>query len=240
MIYRIEETESTNSWMAAHLGDSLDAVVCSRQTAGRGQRGNHWESEDGKNICMSLLYKPVRILASDYFRLSEAVATAVCLCLQKFLKRDDIRIKWPNDIYVGDSKICGILIENRLEGMRISHSIAGIGLNVNQEVFLSDAPNPVSMKQLSGTDHPLDEVLECLMDQLKTQLEMAETDPKRLESLFWENLYRRDGVFPYQDQENGRFDARIVGIDAMGRLCLQDEKTGEKRWYAFKEVSFIV
>ena len=115
------------------------------QTAGRGQRGNSWESEPHKNLTFSVLLKPQHIIAREQFYISEIVSVAIVNTLRKYIIDQPIAIKWPNDIYVNDDKICGILIENTLSGYSISQSIAGIGININQQTFLSNAPNPISL-----------------------------------------------------------------------------------------------
>ena len=128
------------------------------QTAGHGQATNHWESEDGKNLLFSLLLRPSVIPASEQFVITEIVTLAIINALQDYI-RQRITIKWPNDIYVGDKKLCGILIENALCGPTIDTCIVGIGININQELFVSDAPNPVSLKQLNGRDNDRGEIL---------------------------------------------------------------------------------
>lgn len=117
-----------------------------RQTAGRGQRGNHWESEDFKNLCFSMPAYPDKVPPACQFAISEAVALAVVALLQNHGIMASV--KWPNDIYVNDSKICGILIDHALYGSSIRHTVISAGLNINQTRFLSDAPNPVSMKNI--------------------------------------------------------------------------------------------
>ena len=129
------------------------------QTAGHGQATNHWESEDGKNLLFSLLLRPSVIPASEQFVITEIVTLAIINALQDYI-RQRITIKWPNDIYVGDKKLCGILIENALCGPTIDTCIVGIGININQELFTSNAPNPISLKQLNGRDNDREEIFE--------------------------------------------------------------------------------
>ncbi|MDE6431375.1 MAG: biotin--[acetyl-CoA-carboxylase] ligase, partial [Duncaniella sp.] len=120
-------------------------VSARRQTAGRGQRGNSWESAPGKNITMSILLRPEGLHPSRQFVISRAVSLAITGVLRRYMPASAVRVKWPNDIYVDDRKICGILIENVISSASIRQSVVGIGINVNQRRFLSDAPNPVSM-----------------------------------------------------------------------------------------------
>ena len=155
----LEEVDSTNEEARRRISDidNLSVVSAVRQTAGRGQRGNRWQSADGENLTFSIVLKfgadqLESMAASGQFVISEVAALSVV----DFLARHDIeaKIKWPNDIYVGDKKICGILIENALKGNCLSHSIVGIGLNVNQTVFDPSLPNPTSMA-LCHPEHPL-------------------------------------------------------------------------------------
>ncbi len=154
----LEEVDSTNSYVAVHAAELEDMtmVIADSQTAGRGQRGNSWESEQGKNLTFTLLYKPQGIAPREQFAISEAAALAVA----DFLVESgmEAKVKWPNDIYAGDRKISGILIEHALMGQTIQHTRIGIGLNVNQREFRSDAPNPVSMVQLLGSESDISRV----------------------------------------------------------------------------------
>lgn len=147
-------------------------VAAREQTAGRGQRGNTWESGPGLNLSFSIVLRPGDLHAARQFCISEAVALAVAETVEEELRRngvgDPVYVKWPNDIYVGDRKICGILIENTVTGTHIDKSIVGIGLNVNQREFLSDAPNPVSIIQLTARETPLQPLLDHLTSRLLT------------------------------------------------------------------------
>ncbi len=154
-IIHLEEVDSTNAYImreAANLVAPL-MVLAHTQTAGQGQRGNSWESEPGKNLTFSIFYRPTALPPMAQFSMSEAVALSVV----DFLEAHGLeaKVKWPNDIYVGDSKICGILIRHSILGGVVSSSVIGVGIDVNQKVFLSDAPNPVSMWQLTGKEYDL-------------------------------------------------------------------------------------
>ena len=160
-----EELGSTNTWVEGLPSEELRdrmVVVARKQTQGRGQEGNKWESEAGKNIAMTVVWKPDGLEAGRQF----AVSMAVALGCRDFLARrvEGVTVKWPNDIYVGDKKIAGILIEHRIVGACVGVSLCGIGLNVNQRVFRSDAPNPVSLWQLTGRELLLAQVLEELLE----------------------------------------------------------------------------
>jgi BirA family biotin operon repressor/biotin-[acetyl-CoA-carboxylase] ligase len=161
----LERVDSTNDEARRHISeiDNLSVVSALEQTKGRGQRGNRWSSQPGENLTFSLVVKDFRIKANEQSAISQATA----LSLVDLLSRHEIkaRIKWPNDIYAGDEKICGILIENSLKGSEIDWSIIGIGLNVNQTTFPEDLPNPTSMKLCTGNSNPYNtrEILEEFM-----------------------------------------------------------------------------
>jgi BirA family biotin operon repressor/biotin-[acetyl-CoA-carboxylase] ligase len=225
----LDETDSTNRWLREHGGGDV-VVVADYQTSGRGCGTNQWESQRGCNLLFSFLLHPVEIPVREQFRVSEVVSVALCTTLLTY--SEGFSIKWPNDIYWHDHKICGMLIENRVVGMQLAESIVGIGLNVNQKVFLSDAPNPVSLCQIVGHD----------VDRMKILHEFL----KQLESLWTSGgvgedyrclLYRRNVEADYADAA-GRFRAILTQVESDGRLVLT-LADGQKRRYAFKEVSFI-
>lgn len=163
MRYNLKIIDSTSAELRRRMSaEELPHGYCISadfQTAGHGQATNHWESEDGKNLLFSLLLRPSVIPASEQFVITEIVTLAIINALQDYI-RQRITIKWPNDIYVGDKKLCGILIENALCGPVIDTCIVGIGININQELFTSDAPNPISLKQLNGRDNDKEEIFE--------------------------------------------------------------------------------
>ena len=232
-IIHIDETDSTNRWLKEHGDTSRDSVVwADYQTAGRGCGTNRWESERGKNLLFSMLIHPTDIVVSEQFRMTEAVSVAICQTLQTYIN-DKVEIKWPNDIYVGDKKICGILTENRLRGNTIKESIIGIGLNVNQTEFKSDAPNPVSIRQLTGMETDLGELLQAFLLAFDVTYHSKTTC-----STYKKMLYRR-GKYAFYEDKTSCFNAVLTDVLPDGRLLLVD-KEGQERLYAFKEVQFII
>ncbi len=232
-LLKLDETVSTNLWLREHGGREDMVVWTDYQSAGRGCGTNTWESERGQNLLFSMLYHPDRLPAAQQFRISMAVA----LALRDELTRQglaDVTIKWPNDIYWRDSKLAGILIENQLHGAFLQSSIIGVGLNVNQEVFLSDAPNPVSMRQIADRRFDRESLLRGVVDAMEHRLKTAAD----LSDQYQQALYRRAGVYPYCDMD-GRFEAVLVGVKPDGRLVLRDTD-GRVRTYAFKEVTFCL
>lgn len=247
-LIELDESTSTNTHLASIASDAPHGTVVSahRQTAGRGQRGNSWESEPGANITMSMLLRPEGLHPARQFVISEAVSLAIVEVLQRYLPDYDVRVKWPNDIYVGDRKICGILIENSITSSGINHSIVGMGINVNQHRFVSDAPNPVSMAQLTGTEFDLRTLLEEFCGEILRETdaavaaELSEEGSGELSRRYFDALWRKDGFYPYRDNLRGEFiEARIVAVAPDGIISLE-LPDGERRSYAFKEISAVV
>lgn len=230
-VVHIDETDSTNHWLKAH-GEGTMVVVADFQTAGKGCGSNSWESERGQNLTFSMLIHPEALEAKAQFRITEVVSVALCNTLERYIYKE-VDIKWPNDIYVGDQKICGILIENRLQGSVIKDSIIGIGLNVNQQAFLSDAPNPVSMWQLTGQETNREVLLEAFLQAFNEAWE-SETISKA----YRQRLYRREGYHAFCDK-GGRFEAKLRNVLNDGMLVLEDRE-GQRRNYAFKEIKYII
>ncbi|MCX4264653.1 MAG: biotin--[acetyl-CoA-carboxylase] ligase [Muribaculaceae bacterium] len=246
MIRFLDSCASTSSELALCDDAPHGFVVAARsQTAGRGQRGNSWEAEPGKNLTFSILLRPCNLHPARQFELSMVVSLAIADAIDKLLPAG-LRtiVKWPNDIYVGLEKICGILIENKLSptpggtgGMVIERSIAGIGINVNQKVFLSDAPNPTSViLHNGGAETSLEPFL---ADVCRNILEYwsayeAAPDAEVLRQHYFSRLLWTSGEHRFADKD-GRFTAHIVSVASDGMLTLSNGRT-----YAFKEVSFLV
>jgi BirA family biotin operon repressor/biotin-[acetyl-CoA-carboxylase] ligase len=241
---KVKELASTNDYLAELCkqgkAEEFHTVIAEKQTSGKGQRGNCWESEPGKNLTFSIVLYPTAIEANKQFHLSMLVSIAIIDTLTDYT--DGFSIKWPNDIYWHDKKICGILIENELEGKYLSQSIIGIGLNVNQSVFLSSAPNPVSLFQIIGKEIDKDEVFSKIIHALLGGYKALEDNfieaSAYISHLYKKFLYRKDDFHLYQDKE-GTFEARIHDVGHDGYLYLED--TGNNiRKYAFKEVTYII
>lgn len=214
----------------------LTCVYTAFQSDGRGQRGNSWESEDGKNLLFSFVVFPTFLEVRRQFRLSQVTALALQEILSDYA--EGIRIKWPNDIYWHDRKLCGTLIENDWTGSRVSRSISGTGVNLNQERFVSDAPNPVSLYQITGQTYDPADVLRAVMERICQYYRLLQAgDEETIARRYEERLYRREGWHPYRDEE-GTFLARFVDVDPTGRLLLMDPQQRVRAYY-FKEVTFI-
>ena len=243
-LIHLASTSSTNEYLH-HLiscDDSLTeglVVWSDFQTDGKGQMSNVWESEAGQNLTFSMLFFPSYVPVSEQFLLSQFVSLGIVDYLKNSVGLSDVTIKWPNDIYWKGKKICGILIENLLMGSTISHTIVGIGLNVNQKKFLSDAPNPVSMSLATKRLFNLEVELPKLVDCIKARyLQVIKNDFSTIRAQYFNSLYHGDNFYYYTD-EKGSFAAKIDSVANDGILTLR-LVNGEMRKYAFKEVSFII
>ena len=242
--HRSDSIGSTNTWLRELKGGDpsfdYEVAVADFQTAGRGQKGNTWESEQGKNLLFSILAHPHNIKVREQFFISQAIALAVSDSVISAVGPEfasGVSVKWSNDVYWKDFKMAGILIENTLQGDHILDTVAGVGLDVNQEVFLSDAPNPISLKNITGRDFDRDALLGDIVDRFIGYMELPAQKRLEVDRLYCERLYRREGYYPFRDAQ-GEFEACIEGIRPDGCLMLQTP-SGEHRIYEFKQVQFI-
>ena len=238
MIYRFSTLASSNDEAALKRYTEGDVIVAESQSAGRGQRGHRWESEVGQNLTFSLVLEPTFVAPANQFLLSEAVALGVVDMLDGY----DIgaKIKWTNDIYVGDRKLAGILIEHKLQGVSLARTIVGIGLNVNQRDFPSDLPNPVSMVQLRHFEFDRDEVLDRLVKTIMARYEQLRSgDDGPLQQDYHNRLYRLGMLDWYALPSGRRFRGTIMGVRPTGALVIENEKR-ERCEYLFKEVEFTI
>lgn len=238
----IAEINSTNDYLRLH--PDVPLVRTDFQTAGRGQRGNGWESERGKNLLFSIRLSEMHFRADEQWKINMLVATALWETIQAELSSDALTIKWPNDIYYADRKLAGILVENTLCGGVVSDSIAGIGLNVNQTEWHSDATNPVSLKQITGKEYEAEKIMRSFVNRLHQDLSVVREK-------YMSHLYRREGYWWWEEREvslaptmNGQysehsFEARIADITALGELVLQT-KQNERKIYHFKQIKYIL
>lgn len=243
----IATVNSTNDYLRLH--PDIVTLRTDFQTAGRGQAGNHWESEQGQNLLFSTRLKEIGLAATDQWFINMLVAVALYETLNTKLStlNSTLTIKWPNDLYYGDKKLAGVLIENTLLGTRIADSIIGIGLNLNQTEWHSDAPNPVSLKQITGEDYDPDEIMNIFL----TTLTQLMPNMNRIRSDYMQHLYRREGFYWWEEREvstmptmNGTrteqsFEAQIVDITPQGELVLQT-RNQEIKTYHFKQIKYIL
>ena len=251
----ISQTNSTNTLLRDAYPDAphLFTIRTDYQSAGRGQAGNGWESEAGQNLLFSTLLRPDHMPAARQFDLSMAVALALHRTVPITNNRSPLTVKWPNDLYYGDLKLAGILIENILQGACIERSIVGVGLNVNQRTFAS-APNPTSLRLITGQRYDLDALLERFLAELETTLTLPHDEIKQA---YLSVLYRREGFYPYQEREvsvlptnnispaeaerqaKPVFMAEIAGVTDFGELILRT-RDGENRTYHYKQIRYVL
>lgn len=228
--------DSTNNRIARDKEELADRTVymTDYQTAGKGQRGNGWESAKAENLLFSILLKPTDITAENQFVISQAVTLGIA----DYIKGKGItaKIKWPNDIYVGDRKICGILIENTVNGHSLVSSIVGIGFNLNQLSFSPAIPNPVSLSQLTDITYDLKDellrLLHCIFEEYDNRSDQTAVR-------YTSSLYRLGETHPYIDAVSGEtFTGTIRGVDETARVII-DTEDGPKA-FAFKELKYII
>lgn len=237
LIY-VPECHSTNT-LLNELNDSSPlpegaVVITDNQTAGRGQRGNLWEAEKGKNLTFSFLLKPSFLAAKDQFRLNMTISLAVISAL-KLYTSSQIKLKWPNDVFINNEKIGGILIENQLRGAMLSDSVVGIGLNINQENFSSAGAS--SLFNFSRKVNDLNAVFQKLIGFLEAEyLDLRAGTSNQLKERYMNSLYKFNELNRFESKGED-FSGSIRDIDENGRLCL--ETVAGMRVFSFKEVKFL-
>ena len=239
----LDEVDSTNNFLH-HLDTPDDhrmiLVTAEFQSAGKGAGTNSWESAKGENLLFSLRVMPTNLPTRRMFAVSEAAALAVRDALEAFAS--GFSIKWPNDIYYKNNKVAGILIENDLQGAVVRSSVIGIGINVNQRCFLSDAPNPRSLADVVGKDVERRFVLEEFMKHFTHYFQKIESGNEDalndLHEHYKKYLYRFGEEHKFID-EMGTFCAMITDVEPSGHLVMQDSE-GKRRRYEFKEVKYII
>lgn len=238
-IIYLDNIPSTNDYLLDHARqyaqEEMVVAVADFQTQGHGMGTNRWESQQGKNLLFSILVHPDWLDVQRQFLVSMAQALALRDVLAQYA--DDITIKWPNDIYWRDCKISGTRIDGNIKGRTMGDMVIGTGININQQEFHSDAPNPVSLRQITGQDHDRDEILQHILHRFKHYYHQAQTDADTLVADYHRHLYRRQGFHPYEDA-SGQFQARLLQVQPNGIMLLQ-RPDGTISQYEFKEVKFL-
>ncbi|MCR5710540.1 MAG: biotin--[acetyl-CoA-carboxylase] ligase [Bacteroidales bacterium] len=250
-IHWYDTVDSTNTRLMAEKAGLPDKTVYAAlfQTSGRGQKGNRWESRPGENLTFSILFKPESLHAAEQFFLSQLVA----LGLVDYLADKGVAatIKWPNDIYIGDRKICGTLIEPTLAGGRVASAVAGIGLNLNQKAFDPALPNPTSLTLETGVRYDIREELPELLEHIFAHYSILDNPYKRnsLDDRYLSLLYRRGqwrtyeelpaSDIPAEHRSGRRIEARLLGIDPEARLLLE-HADGTVHAYGSKEIKYVI
>ena len=235
----LKSTPSTNDFFKELLRkDNFSegyTVYTDFQTQGKGQQGNVWEAERGKNLLFSTVIYPIHIKIHEQFIISQLISLAIKKTLEKHVEH--IRIKWPNDIYWKDKKLGGILIENSLLGNSIKYSVIGVGLNINQIQFSNALPNPVSLKQITGKAVKRSVLLAEINDVFLNLYQNYNFDDLKKE--YFESLYHNDKYYEYRSDSGEVFSAKILAINDDGKLILQTKK-GKICEFYFKEVQFLI
>ena len=239
--HHFEQIDSTNAFLQKQQSecDVRNWVVSAdEQTAGKGMGSNSWESEVGKNLTFSLAVNMGFLPAERQFLLSEAVPLGIVEVLDKLLPVEKLSIKWPNDIYYGNRKLAGILINSTIKASMMDISIIGIGLNVNQIQFQNWPTHPVSLKLITGKDFELQPLLEQLAEHIIKKVEQLKSNPTTIEQDYLKRLFR------YRTWADYEVDGKVLrlfmtGIDPFGRLQLVDE---QQTLYTFdiKEIKFVL
>ena len=237
----LEEADSTNNVLLRHIRDydNLSVVAAVTQTAGRGQRGNRWVSAPGDNLTFSLLLRPEGLPVREVM----AVTCLATLAVRDRLREEGVPavIKWPNDIYVGKKKICGMLVENGLEGTDVDWSVVGIGINLNQTEFPGEVLNPTSLKRLTGRSYELVPFLEKVCQEIGKRLPELDSPEGRkgLREAYERDLFQKDSPAPYRELVTGKeFTGIIRGVTPEGLLRVEAE--GLERTFGFKEIGYIL
>ena len=239
--YHFNQLDSTNAYLQRRQleHDIRNRVVSAdEQTAGKGMGSNGWESEAGKNLTFSLAVDMGFLPAERQFLLSEAVPLGIIEVLDDFLPTEKLSIKWPNDLYYGNRKLAGILINSTIKANMMDVSIIGIGLNVNQVQFQDWPTHPISMKMITGKDYDLQPLMEHIAERIITKVELLKNSPTAIERAYLKRLFRYQTWADYEVGENVR-KLFMAGIDPFGRLMMMDD-TDNSYCFDIKEIKFII
>lgn len=233
-IIYFNRVNSTNSFALELMKQDMAAdgtvVIAEYQGNGRGQGDKHWISDAYENLLFTIVLKPVTINGSDPFSINKAIALSVQNCVKKLLPSEEVCIKWPNDILVNKRKICGILVENNFSGQKLNWSLAGIGLNVNQDFSAEPDLNAASLKSFFGSEIQRSELLKQLLEETDRQYLKVLNGHSSVINIEFENQllgFRKNQRFISDGNE---FTAKLAGCDSDGRLVTEDENGQNKAW----------
>lgn len=243
-IYQLAKTDSTNKYMAALIKKNKQpngsVVHAAEQFEGKGQGSNKWESEAGKNLTFSMLYYPENLIATKQFYISKTIALTCCAFIEETLNHNfPVTIKWPNDIYIGNMKVGGVLIENNIRFNTIQSSIIGVGLNINQKKFPNHLPNAISLYQLLLHESEIPELLDKLLQKTNVFFNILHNGQYyEIDKLYLNKLFRFGEIKKYKDKK-GVFTGKVVDVEESGALVIETTNN-EVRKYYFKEVEYIL
>lgn len=235
-LIHLQSCTSTNSFLIENINQYLEGTIiwASEQTAGKGQRGNVWKSNAGENLTFSILLKPTFLEAKAQFQLNMAICLAICESLRCFLG-EEVKIKWSNDIFYKDKKLCGILIENILKGTNLEYSIIGIGLNINQTYF--EYEQATSLKKITGLHYNIENILNSIVENIEKQYLTLKKTNNSLKKHYLSHLYRFNEVAKYFTTEIGEWKGKIIDVKDSGHLVI--EKDNDILSFDLKEIIFV-
>lgn len=239
ILHSLENIPSTNAWLQEFVNthDAAEgmAVVAGNQNAGRGQQGNKWESEPGKNLLMSILLKPAFLEVKSLFFLNKAIALSVMETISRFTNKK-VWIKWPNDIVIEKNKVAGILIETGIQGNRIKNCIVGVGVNVNQMHF-NNLPNATSLAISENTEFILQDIFDELCVQIeKYYFKLREHKIEEVDTLYHTSLFRKNELTQFKTEDHF-FEGIITGVNNEGKLIVA--VNGVEKKFSVKEIVFL-
>lgn len=240
-IIKLSAIDSTNSYLKRLVKEGVASdgliITTDNQTLGRGQQGASWQFQEGKSLAFSVLKRYENLLIHDQF----SIAMATSIGVQKALKKigiSEVKIKWPNDILSDQKKLCGILVENMVQGTLIKETIVGIGLNVNETNFLN-VPKATSLKLESGINHSINDVLNEIARAVLDELEALKLgDHILLKNEYELNLFRMGVPSRFKDVSGKEFEGTILGVTELGQLRVAIEGDNERK-FSFKEITLF-
>jgi BirA family transcriptional regulator, biotin operon repressor / biotin---[acetyl-CoA-carboxylase] ligase len=241
-IIRLDQVDSTNNFAMGLLkGMPLEegaVVTAAQQTRGKGQRGNSWESQPGQNVTCSIVLRPGFLDPGRQFDLTRAISLALTDVLLDIIPQHEVKIKWPNDVFVDEGKIAGILIENIINGSQMVYSVVGIGFNVNQSEFNAGGPHATSLRRVTGRTFEVDGILKMICAAIEVRyLQLRSQHQERLGTEYFSRLFKAGTPSRFTDY-SAVFEATIVDVTSEGLLVLKDGN-GNSRKFAMKEVGWI-
>lgn len=239
----MDEVLSTNDYAIDLLAKSNpnEGTVISthNQTKGKGQIGRAWFSDEFKNISLSLILRPHFVPLADSFYLSMVLSLSIRDLVEETTTSDNVRIKWPNDIYVENKKIAGILIQQNIFKKKIAACIMGVGLNVNQQFFPSDIPNPISIYNITGNKSDLKVIEAKILIRIQSYYtKLRNRDFSAIKRLYLKNLYKRGDLSSFELPNGQIFTSEIVGVDNAGKLVLKQGNLLHS--FAMHEIKMVV
>lgn len=236
-IHHLSVVDSTNNYAAKLISDGQlqngSVIMADFQTNGRGQRGNSWQSVSQDNLLFSLAFQPVSVAADQQIRINWYTALIWIKCCKRF--SIDAQIKWPNDIFVGQQKLGGILIEQQIHGSNIAWSVVGCGINVNATPAL---PNACSIFELTNVRFQPKTVLNEFLDLYNGQIQLLYGDFQELKTAFEAELFGKDTIQEFIDAQQQAWPAKIIGVDNQGKLLL--EKNDVVQAYDLQQVRLVL